>query len=361
METAAIPIDQFLRKLSEDSQRALEVSQKGPQVMLEELDTAISTTPYEVVYTEDRIKLKHYLPPKTAVDQGVNTPLLIVYALINRETMLDLQPNRSVVKSFLNSGVELYLLDWGSPTRKDRYLTIDDHVNGYINTVVDLIREWHGVEQINFMGVCMGGTFGLIYAAQHPEKIKNLITTVTPSNFDTEEGLLHIWLKHVDPDIIVDTYGNVPAYLMNYAFLLLNPARLMFDKYLGFMENFDSKEFVENFLRMERWIFDSPDVPGETFRQFIRDCYQKDLLLQNKMVVGGKPVNLTNIRMPLLNIYAKFDHLVPPGACNTLIHHVGTSDAQDLCLETGHIGIYVSSKTQKEFVPGIVSWLYQRE
>ena len=128
------------------------------------------------------------------------------------------------------------------------------------------------------MGICMGGSISVMYAALHPDKVKNLITTVTPTNFDTDKGLLHVWMKHIDADQLVDTYGNIPADLMNFGFLLLNPARLMIDKYVGFMENMDNKNFVENFVRMEKWIFDSPDVPGETFRQFVKDCYQKNLL-----------------------------------------------------------------------------------
>ena len=87
---------------------------------------------------------------------------------------------------------------------------------------------------------------------------------------------------------MVDTYGNMPGDLLNFGFLLLNPARLMLDKYVGFFENIDDKVFVENFIRMEKWIFDSPDVPGETFRQFIKDCYQKNLLIQSKMEIGGQ-------------------------------------------------------------------------
>jgi polyhydroxyalkanoate synthase len=153
----------------------------------------------------------------------------------------------------------------------------------------------------------------------------------------------------------------MPGDLMNFGFLLLNPARLMIDKYVGFMENNDNKEFVENFIRMEKWIFDSPDVPGETFKQFITDLYQKNLLIRNELIIGGRHVDLKKITMPLLNIYGKFDHLVPPGACELLTSRVGSKDAEDLCLETGHIGIYVSSKTQKEFVPKIVSWLKQRD
>jgi polyhydroxyalkanoate synthase len=135
----------------------------------------------------------------------------------------------------------------------------------------------------------------------------------------------------------------------------------MIDKYVGFIENMANKKFVENFVRMEKWIFDSPDVPGETFRQFIRDCYQKNLLIQSKMEVGGKRVDLKKITMPLLNYYGKYDHLVPPEACELLTSRVGSKDTEDICLDTGHIGIYVSSKCQKEFTPRIARWLKERD
>jgi polyhydroxyalkanoate synthase len=211
------------------------------------------------------------------------------------------------------------------------------------------------------MGICMGGTFCVIYSALHPEKVKNLVTTVTPTNFDTDKGLLHIWMKKAGFIKMPDAYGNMPADIMNLGFLLLNPARLIIDKYIGFIENMDNRQFVENFIRMEKWIFDSPDVPAATFKQFIEDCYQKNLLIQSKMIVGGKRVDLKRITMPVLNFYGKYDHLVPPEACEQLVSKVGTDDAENICLDTGHIGIYVSSKCQKEFAPKIAEWLALRQ
>ncbi|CAB5134930.1 Polyhydroxyalkanoic acid synthase [Olavius algarvensis associated proteobacterium Delta 3] len=360
MADAKIPIDLILSRLAEDTEKAQQRARKASDVLMGELDTAIATTPYDVVYQQDRVKLKHYHPvlPKKKL---MKTPLLVVYALINRETMLDLQPGRSIVENFLNDGIDLYMIDWGYPTPKDKFLTIDDHVNGYMDDIVDFIRRQHDLPKINLMGICMGGAFSVMYSALHPEKIKNLVTTVTPTNFDTDQGLLHIWMKNVDADRMVETFGNMPGDIMNLGFLLLNPARLMIDKYVGFMENVDNKSFVENFVRMEKWIFDSPDVPGETFRQFITDCYQKNLLIQSKMELGGRRVNLKKITMPLLNFYGQYDHLVPPAACELLTSRVGSKDTEDICLKTGHIGIYVSSRFQKEFAPKIAGWLKERE
>jgi polyhydroxyalkanoate synthase subunit PhaC len=360
MDSTKIPLDLILEKMAEDAEKAQQRVSKASEVLQGQLNTDLATTPYEIVYEEDRVKVKHYFRNENA-DNKLKVPLLVVYALINRETMLDLQQDRSVVKTFLEGGVDLYMVDWGYPARKDHFLTIDDHVNGYMNNIVDFIRKKHNVPKINLMGICMGGTFCAMYSALHPEKIKNLITTVTPSSFDTDKGLLHVWMRDIDVDRMVKTFGNIPGDLMNFGFLLLNPARLMIDKYVGFMENMDNKDFVENFVRMERWIFDSPDVPGETFRQFVEDCYKKNLLIQSKMFLGGKRVDLKKLTMPLLNFFGQYDHLVPPEACNQLTGAVGSKDKEDVCLETGHIGIYVSSKFQKMFAPKIVQWLKERD
>jgi polyhydroxyalkanoate synthase len=360
MNSTKIPIDLILERIAEDAEKAHQRVSKASEVLQGQLNTELATTPYDIVYEEDRVKLKHYKRSEDA-DNQLKAPLLVVYALINRETMLDLQPDRSVVKTFLEGGVDLYMIDWGYPKRKDRFLTIDDHVNGYMDNIVDFIRARHNVPKINLMGICMGGSFCVMYSALHPEKIKNLVTTVTPSSFDTDKGLLHVWMKDMDVDGIIRTYGNIPGDLMNFGFLLLNPARLMIDKYVGFVENMDNKDFVENFVRMERWIFDSPDVPGETFRQFVEDGYKNNLLIQSKMYLGGRRVDLKKLTMPLLNFYGEYDHLVPPEACNQLTSAVGSKDVEDVRLETGHIGIYVSSRFQKMFAPKIVQWLKERD
>jgi polyhydroxyalkanoate synthase len=353
-----ISADFIMSRTAEYMQEVHDRARKAQDVLLGPLETDIAKTPYDVVYEEDRVKLKHYRP---VTKTRVQTPLLVVYALINRETMLDLQPGRSVVERFLKEGIDLYMIDWGYPTRKDRYIDIDDHVNGYIDNIVDFIRKRYNLPKINLMGVCMGGAFSIMYSALHPEKIKNLITTVTPSNFDTDKGLLHLWFKEIDVDRIVDSHGNMPGDLLNALFLLLNPARLMIDKYVGFLENMDNKSFVESFVRMEKWIFDSPDVPGETFREFMKYCYRENRLIRSEMELGGRRVNLKNITMPVLNIYGRYDHLVPPEACELLTKEVGSKDTEDICLDTGHIGIYVSSKSQKEFTPKIAQWLNERD
>jgi len=358
MAPYAMAAELIMARVAGDAAKFHDQVRKAKEVLLSPLETDIAVTPYDVVWEEDRVKLKHY---RARTEPLLKTPLFIVYAQVNRETMLDLQPGRSVVETFLNAGLDIYMLDWGYPTRKDRYLNLDDHVNGYIGSAVDYILEEHGLDKLNVMAICQGGTMCVMYAALHPEKVKNLVTTVTPTNFDHDAGLLNVWARSLDPDKLVASYGNIPGDIMNLGFLLLNPARLMIDKYVGLLENIHNKDFVENFVRMERWIFDSPDLPGEAFREFIQWLFRENRLIKNELVLGGRKVDLKNITMPVLNIYGKYDHLVPPAACDQLTSKIGSTDKEDLCLDTGHIGIYVSSKTQREFGPKIIRWLTERD
>jgi polyhydroxyalkanoate synthase len=358
MAPYAMASELIMARVAGDTAKFCDHIRKAKEVLLSPMETNIAVTPYDVVWEEDRVKLKHYRP---RTEPSLKTPLFIVYAQVNRETMLDLQPGRSVVETFLAAGLDIYMLDWGYPTRKDRFTTLDDDVNGYIAGAADYILETHGIDQLNIMGICQGGTMCVMYVALHPEKVKNLITTVTPTNFDHDAGLLNVWARSLDPDKLVASYGNIPGDIMNLGFLLLNPARLMLDKYVGLLENIDNKDFVQNFVRMERWIFDSPDLPGEAFREFMIWMFRENRLIKNELVLGGKKVDLRNITMPVLNIYGKYDHLVPPAACDQLTSKIGSTDKEDLCLDTGHIGIYVSSKMQREFGPKIIRWLTERD
>jgi len=350
--------------LTEDTRRYM----KGMEILLEHpAEIPVGTTPSEVVYSEDKMRLLHYIP---TVERPHPVPVLIVYALVNRYYILDLQPDKSVIKKMLAEGFDVYIIDWGYPSGPDRYLTLDDYVNGYIDRAVDRIREISGMDKITLLGVCQGGTLSTMYASLYPEKLKNLVALVTPVNFDTDKGLLNIWAKSMDFDRIVDCYGIIPGDVLNAGFLLTDPFRLMIDKYVGMFDRIECKsdeacrlrneETIRNFLRMEKWIFDSPGQAGEAYRQFMKDCYQKNLLIRNEMRLNGKKVDLRNITMPLLNVMAETDHLVPNEASIPLTDAVSSTDKETLIFPTGHIGIFVGSKSQREVVPKIAAWLKPR-
>ena len=321
-----------------------------------DIDTGV--TPKHAVFTEDKLTLYRYERPDGVEAQKV--PLLVVYALVNRPYMTDIQEDRSTIRGLLGTGQDVYLIDWGYPDAADLSLTLDDYINGYIDRCVDFIRDSHGIDQVNVLGICQGGTFSLCYTSLHPEKVRNLVAMVTPVDFQTPDNMLSGWVQHVDIDLLVDTLGNIPGEMLNWTFLSLKPFSLTGQKYINMVDLLDDPAKVRNFLRMEKWIFDSPDQAGETFRQFIKDFYQQNKLLKNEVRIGDRPVDLQNIRCPVLNIYAMQDHLVPPDASKALNGRTGSKDYTELAFPGGHIGIYVSGKAQKEVTPAIGNWLNER-
>jgi polyhydroxyalkanoate synthase len=111
---------------------------------------------------------------------------------------------------------------------------------------------------------------------------------------------------------------------------------------------------------MEKWIFDSPDQAGEAYRQFMKDFYQGNKLIKGEIEIGKKRVDLGNIRSPILNIYAKQDHLVPPASSMALEKYIASVDYTACSFPVGHIGMYVSNKVQQDLPPTIANWLKAR-
>ncbi|MDF2449799.1 MAG: poly(R)-hydroxyalkanoic acid synthase, class PhaC subunit [Bacteroidota bacterium] len=321
-------------------------------------EVEIAASPKTAVYKEDKLTLYRY---NRDTDPTYKTPVLIVYALVNTYKMLDIQPDRSYIKNLLAAGLDVYLIDWGNPTKSDKYLGIDDYVNGYINNCVDFIRKKNRVEKINILSICQGGTLSVIYASLYPNKIKNLVTHVTPVDFSTNDGLLFRWSKDMNFEKIVEGFnGLIPGDFLNQGFDMLKPM-MKLQKQQTLTSALDDKDKLLNFLRMEKWISESPDQAGQCFKEFMTDLYQENKLVKGELEVGGKKVNLKNLTCNLLNIYATEDHLVPPAATIPLNDHVGSKDKELYSFKGGHIGVFVGGKSQKELAPAVTQWLKKRD
>ena len=320
-------------------------------------DVDYGVTERQEVWSDGKVKLYRFVSDKADTRKP---PLLIVYALVNRPYMVDLQDGRSLVQKLLALGQDVYVLDWSYPDRSERFLTLEDYLLRYIDGAVDHLRSQREGAPVNLLGICQGGVFALCYSALRPHKVQNLISMVTPVDFHTADNMLSHWARHVDVDLFVDTLGNIPADLMNASYLMLKPFRLNVQKYVGLMDILDDKQALEDFLRMEKWIFDSPDLAGETFREFVKQFYQANGLINGSIRIGNEAVDLAQVQMPILNIYAEQDHLVPPAASKAMRAQVGSKDYTELGFRGGHIGIYVSGRAQREVPGAIDDWLSER-
>lgn len=330
-------------------------------------DVQIATTPKDLVWSQDKVSLYRYRP--LAESKGL-PPVLIVYGLIGRYTMADLQEDRSLVRNLLNLGLDLYVVDWGNPGRADRYVTIDDYVDDYLAECVAFIGAAAGREKINLLGICEGGVFTTCYAALYPERVNAMVLTITPIDFhaDTREtraghGFINVWTRSLSPedvDRLIDAQGSLPGAFMGSVFSMMTPMRTMTKYNLDLLDALDDKKKFLNFLRMEKWIADRPDHPGEAAKQWLKDFYQDNKLVQSTFVLGGRTVDLKRIACPVLNVFAQDDHIIPPATSQALKDKIGTDDYTELGLPGGHVGVFVGGKAQKLLGSGIADWLGAR-
>lgn len=315
-------------------------------------DPPVNRTPHRAVYTRGSMRLLRFEP---AVRRHA-TPILFVYSLINRYYILDFLPGRSLIEFMRDQGFDVYAIDWGTPGALEADLSWDDVLGGQIRSAVEWTLRTSGARDLTMYGYCMGGTMALAHAALYPKPIRNFVAQATPVDF--HHGIFHTWTKpqYFDVDAMVDAYGNVPTDLMEAGFSMMAPIQRV-TKWLEVFRRIDDPEFVTTFLAMEQWAADNVPFPGEVYRQYIRDCYQENNFYEGRMVVGGRTVDLSHIRCPLLTILAENDTIAPPASSTALEAKVGSTDKSTYRFPVGHIGLSTSSKGPKQIWPKVASWI----
>lgn len=311
-------------------------------------------TDYEIVKETPLYRLLHYKP---ITEQAYKYPLLVVYALINKSYILDLQQDKSWVRSLLEQGINVYLLDWKAPSKLDKYTTIDDYVNNFIYECVEKVKNIENVEQISLQGYCMGATMSLMYSSIYQKNIKNLITIAPIVDSEKDKSVIRNMAYHMDIDKVLSMHENFPYELLYLVFASLKPFKQGVSKYLNLFNNLEDENFVQNFLRIEKWLYDTPPIAGDAFRQWVKDIYQQNLFAKNKMIIGENKINLSNINVPLLNVVAEADHLVTPDCSISLNNLVSSSEKSLMKFPTGHVGMIASGFSQKMVLPKIAKWI----
>ncbi len=345
---------------------ATETVREGQQLLralgLEGVD--IATTPAETVWQADKMRLLRFLPlAGRAPSQG---PLLISYGLIGRQTMTDLRPDRSLVRHLLAGGVDVFTIDWGNAGPEDAANDFGHYAQDRLGAAIAEVRRITGQRPVLF-GICQGGVFATCHAALNRDALAGLILAVTPIDFhadvhdaDPTHGILNLWIRSLtDEDIrdLIALEDRVPGDVLGLAFGQLNPIRTLAKYTTEFLEIADDPAARTTFLAMERWLADRPDLPGALAHAWLSDLYLKNRLVSGEFCVLGQPVTLGNINLPVLNIYASGDHIIPPPCSRALGHHLPPERYRELSLPTGHIGVFVSAKSQTRLAPAILGWL----
>jgi polyhydroxyalkanoate synthase len=343
--------------LAEEVQEAYRKLEKVRNILYTAGNIGVGETPNEVLAETRAYRLLHY---QQMVSKTARTPILVVYALINRSYVLDLQSDKSWIRSLLSQGFDVYLIDWKTPTAADKYVSFDDYVNYYIDDCVETVLKRNKVEKLTLHGYCMGGTMSTMYTALHQDRVRNLAVIAPVIDGQKDFSVIGNLAKNMDVDKMLQIVGNLQSEQLYAFYLTLKPFKQGINKYLNFLQNVDNEQFVDNFLRLEKWLYDTPPIAGETFRQWVSDIYQKNLLMKNEMRLRDKIVDLSTIKVPLLNIIADEDHLVSPQCSAPLNDIVSSTDKRLMKFQTGHVGLIASLYSQNNVLPKVGQWLMAR-
>ena len=268
----------------------------------------IEPTPREIVWKKNKSTLWFH----PAKEKKYKIPLFFVYSLLNKSYILDIGKGSSVVGGLTELGYDVYLLDWGSPSYEDRDLSLDNYVIDYLEASVKRALRHSGVNEISLIGYCLGGTLAAILASITDLPIKNLVLSTIPVDFSI--GIVpDKWLEALQNgqlsfDHVADVYGVIPEEIMYAMFRGLSP--IYISPMVNLITRANDEDFVEKWRRMDKWTKDTSSFSGAAFKQLFNDLFKENKLIKGELMIGGKRVDLSNIKSPLFVLSTSRDTLV---------------------------------------------------
>jgi polyhydroxyalkanoate synthase len=324
---------------------------------------AIAQTPRETVWALNKARLYRYTPVVPAAAR-YPIPLLLVFAIMNRPSILDLRPGHSFVEFMIGRGFDVYLLDWGAPGYEDRNLKFDDYAIEYLPRALRKMKAVAGAQEFSLLGWCLGATITTIYAALRPDDgLRNLLLLTAPIDFGNRDGLTFArWTdeRYFDVDKVLAEFGNMPGEMIDYGARALKPVENYISSFCKLWDNLDDPQAVAAWQAMNTWVTDTIPMAGAAYRQLIVNLYRNNELIQNKLKIRDQVVNLAAIRANLLAVIAAADHITPPCQAESLLAKISSPDKEAYHISGGHIGIMAGSSAHRTTWPHIAAWLDTR-
>jgi len=323
----------------------------------------IAQTPKQMVWALNKAKLYRYVP-MVPPEQRHPIPLLLVFAVMNRPYIIDLRPGHSYVEYMVKKGYDVYLLDWGCPGPEDKNMDFGDYTLEYLPRAIRKLKAVSKVEEFSMLGWCIGAIIATAYAALRPDDgLRNLILLTAPLDFSDKQAITFArWTAepNFDVDKVLQTFGNMPAEMIDYGAKALKPVENYVGNFLRLWDNLDDPKVVEAWHAMNTWVTDNIPMAGATFRQLVVDLYRNDRLMKGEWMLRGERVDVGKIRANLLTVIAEGDHITPPCQSRAIMGKVSSKDKELFSIPGGHIGIMAGSGASKVTWPHIEGWLGPR-
>jgi polyhydroxyalkanoate synthase subunit PhaC len=339
----------------------LETWRRGARILQEGATIPTGQSPKTVIWSRNKARLFRYESPS---EPKFRVPVLLVYALINRPYVLDLIPGNSFTEYLVAQGFDVFLLDWGVPGEEDAQLAFDDYVLDYLATAVRHVSRAAHSDGVTLFGYCMGGTMSAMYAAlAAPGTVRNLVLLTAPVSFAPgTSGLLGEWLgsEALDVEHLSAAFGLIPPDVIDLGMKMLRPVPNYLGTPIGMWDRLRRNAPMDTWLAMNKWVNDGIPFAGAAFRQWVRDCYQRDALVRAELRLRGRTVDLASITAPLLVVAGRQDHICTIAQAEAILPLVASTDKSSMIFDAGHVGLLTGTEAQLQLWPAVRGWLAPR-
>ncbi|MCP5206114.1 MAG: alpha/beta fold hydrolase [Hahellaceae bacterium] len=340
-------------------------------------------SPYDVIYRDRIMSVRHYLPLEEDEIQvgdeiiAVNktqhrVPLVLVPPLAATSMIFDLLPQRSIVRFFLAKGFDVYLIDWGEVTADHSDISLETYVLDWMPAALKQVRKVSGQDDVSIFAYCMGGLLTLMYAAasQDPH-IKNIVTVASP--VDMHQGGVAgrvLSLTYRPAQIISQVlnfslmdlpsrYLHIPGWVSSTVFKLTNPLGSVIS-YWELLVNMWDREYIKTHQTMKQWFDDMVDYPGETIKGMVVHMGINNTMAKGRMRMGEGHAEFIKIDASILAFAGDSDKLVSKRAARKVLDIVASQDKQFCVVPGGHAGVFAGSKSSENAWAISADWLAER-
>jgi polyhydroxyalkanoate synthase len=315
-------------------------------------------TPYEVVYSRNRFRVLRYV---SDVPKRFKTPMVFCYALINKYYVLDMTEDKSFVRFLLDKGWDVYMIDWGKPSKIEGRNTFSDYIERYMARGIKKILEITGEQQINLFGYCLGSIMSMVYTAVHQDVVKNLIVLTPPVDF-SDDGVLTKMSQseHFDPRAIADHFQHLIPPEMIHGGFKFKDALGNLTTPMTYWKILWNEKALGDYFAMNGWVEDNVPIAAAFWTELVEKMYKNNAMMNNTFRMSGVEVDFKNITCPMLSIGASKDNIVTPKSAKGAMEITGSKDSTFVMKKGGHIGVITGNVAKRELWPDVHEWASKR-